>query len=232
MLSSAHDDGVRELMGGFTGHGLAAARGGRRLFEGLDFALPPGGALVLVGPNGSGKSSLLRLMAGFGKPAAGVIAWSGEDIQDDVDAYRGRIHLLGHADAVKPALRVGELLGFWAAVAGAEPNPSRLTVALSAMGLSHLAETPCRFLSAGQRRRLALARLVAYPRPLWLLDEPSVGLDAASLGALATMIAAHRREGGIVVLSTHQDMGLGDAVVLKLDDHPPAATGDADWWTA
>ncbi len=216
----------------FSAAGLAASRGGRRLFQGVGFALEPGDALVLVGPNGSGKSSLLRLLAGFGRPTAGIIAWDDGDIRADLDEYRGRIQILGHADAVKPALRVGELLAFWIALAGAAATPGRVDAALAAVGLERLRETPCRFLSAGQKRRLALARLAAYDRPLWLLDEPSVGLDTASIASLAGMIAEHRERGGMVVLSTHQDLGLADARTLSLADYPAVETGDQDWWAA
>jgi len=219
-------------MPSFSGSTLAAARGGRRLFEGVDFTLNPSDALMVVGPNGCGKSSLLRLMAGFGRPSQGVIAWDGIDIHRDIDVYRTNLHVLGHADAVKPALRVSELLGFWMALAGAEPVPEKITRALAKLGIDHLIETPCRFLSAGQRRRLALARLTAIERPLWLLDEPSVGLDADARDDLARLIAAHRSTGGIVVLTTHQDLGLEVAQTLSLGDHPPSARDENDWWAA
>ena len=216
----------------FSAAGLAASRGGRRLFQEVAFALEPGDALVLVGPNGSGKSSLLRLLAGFGRPTAGAISWDGHDIQADLEEFRAHLQILGHADAVKPALRVDELLGFWTALAGAPVDPKRIAAALAVLGLDRLGATPCRFLSAGQRRRLALARLVAYDRPLWLLDEPSVGLDADSIKSLAGMMARHRDGGGIVILSTHQDLGLAGAQTLSLADYPALATADHDWWTA
>lgn len=214
----------------FSVAGLAASRGGRRLFQGVACALDPGDALVLIGPNGSGKSSLLRLLAGFGRPTAGAITWGGDDIHEDLEEYRSRIQVLGHADAVKPALRVEELLGFWIALAGAPVDRERIAAALAAVGLDRLRETPCRFLSAGQRRRLALARLAAYDRSLWLLDEPSVGLDIESIQSLAAMIARHRESGGIVILSTHQDLGLAGAQTLSLADHPPLDTEDQEWW--
>src|SRR5579859_5300521 len=162
---------VADAQGHFTGSGLGAVRGEKRLFSGLDFRLPPGGALVLTGPNGSGKSSLLRLMAGFGRPVAGHIAWDSADVARDADAHRARLHYVGHQDGLKPALTVAETLRFWAALAGsrlADPAP-----ALAPLGLVGLAGTPCRFLSSGQRRRLALSRLAVRPAPLWLLDEPA-----------------------------------------------------------
>jgi heme exporter protein A len=204
-------------MAGFAGIGLAGQRGGRRLFGGLDFALPPGGALVLSGPNGSGKSSLLRLMAGFGRPAAGILAWDGADIRDDIEAHRARLHVVGHQDGIKPALTVAETLRFWTALGGAEASNEVIGAALGALGLGALAATPCRLLSSGQRRRLALARLVAAERVLWLLDEPAVGLDLQALAALSGLLARHRAGGGMVVLSTHQGIDLPDAEHLSLD---------------
>ena len=213
----------------FSVNDLTASRAGKRLFQGVSFAMEPGAALVLVGPTGSGKSSLLRLLAGFGRPTSGVIAWDGVDIRDDLEEYRGRLQILGHADAVKPALRVAELLKFWVALAGAAVDEDRIVDALAVVGLDRLRETPCRFLSAGQRRRLALARLVSYDRPLWLLDEPSVGLDADSIVKLAGVIARHRERGGMVILSTHQDLGLDSARTLSLEDYPAREADMLDW---
>jgi heme exporter protein A len=212
--------------GTFSGTGLDAVRGGKRLFSGLGFRLSPGGALVLSGPNGSGKSSLLRLMAGFGKPVAGHFSWDGADVARDAEAHRARLHYVGHQDGLKPALTVTETLGFWAALAGfrlADPAP-----ALAPLGLVGLAGTPCRFLSSGQRRRLALSRLALRPVPLWLLDEPTVGLDAAALTALSALIARHRTGGGSVVLSTHQGIALDDAATLTMTDFPWRRSDDHD----
>lgn len=199
--------------------GLAASRGERALFAGLGFALDPGSALVLTGPNGSGKSSLLRLIAGFGRPTAGQLIWEGTPLTGDLDAYRAQLHYVGHQEALKPALSVTETLRFWSALAErplADPAP-----ALTALGLQHKADTPCRFLSSGQRRRLALARLLAWSAPLWLLDEPTVGLDDQALGLIAGLIERHRAAGGIVILSTHQPLPLGGVRTLSLADFPP-----------
>ncbi len=199
--------------------GLAASRGERALFAGLGFALDPGAALVLTGPNGSGKSSLLRLVAGFGRPTAGRFLWDGTPLTGDLDAYRANLHYVGHQEALKPALTVAETLRFWAALAErplADPAP-----ALKSLGLEHKAGTPCRFLSSGQRRRLALARLVAWEAPLWLLDEPTVGLDDQALGLIAGLVERHRATGGIVILSTHQPLPLAGARSLSLADFPP-----------
>jgi len=200
----------------FSGHDLACRRGGRVVFDGLDFALQPGEALVLVGPNGSGKSSLLRLMAGLLPPFLGDLRWQGSAIDADAEAHRARMAYLGHQDAVKPALGVAENLRFWIDLAGG--TAAALDVALRRFNLADLADMPARYLSAGQRRRLALARVVAVPKALWLLDEPSTGLDARSVAALEAAIADHRARGGIVVLSTHIPLGLANARQLDLAD--------------
>lgn len=198
----------------FTGHDLACRRGGRVVFDGLGFALAPGDALVLTGPNGSGKSSLLRLMAGLLPPFLGELRWQGAAIAGDAEAHRARLAYLGHQDAVKPALGVAENLRFWIDLAGGDGAGA--SAALARFHLADLAQMPARYLSAGQRRRLALARVVAAPRALWLLDEPSTGLDTRSVAALEGAIEAHRRTGGIVVLSTHVPLGLADARSLDL----------------
>jgi heme exporter protein A len=203
-----------------TAERLAASRGERPLFGGLGFALDAGDALVLTGPNGSGKSSLLRLLAGFGRPTAGALAWDGRPLGEDPDAYRRQLHYLGHQEALKPALTVRETLGFWADLA--ERPLSDPAGPLTALGLGHKAATPCRFLSSGQRRRLALSRLLAWDAPLWLLDEPTVGLDDEALGLIAGLIERHRAGGGMVVLATHQPLPLANTRSLSLADFPPA----------
>ena len=214
-----------------TAEGLAAARGERALFAGLGFALAAGDALVLTGPNGSGKSSLLRLVAGFGRPTGGSLRWDGRPLADDLEAYRAQIHYVGHQEALKPAMSPIEMLRFWADLA---ERPLRDPAGpLAALGLTHKAATPCRFLSSGQRRRLALSRLVAWHAPLWLLDEPTVGLDDEALGLVAGLIERHRAAGGVVLLSTHQPLPLAGAQSLSLADFPPArAAVTADWATA
>jgi heme exporter protein A len=197
---------------GFAGLGLACRRGERLVFAGLDFALLPGGALLLTGPNGSGKSSLLRLMAGLTRPEAGRLVWNGAPIAEDAAAHRARLHFIGHQDALKPVLSVAETLAFWAGMRGG----ADVSAGLQRFRLAALAEWPCRLLSAGQRRRLALARCVASPAPLWLLDEPANGLDAEALADLLAAIAEHRAAGGAVALSTHAKLPLAEAAELSL----------------
>ncbi|WP_407671534.1 heme ABC exporter ATP-binding protein CcmA [Paramagnetospirillum kuznetsovii] len=212
----------------FSGTHLACLRGGRVVFAGLDFTLASGGALVLLGPNGSGKSSLLRVMAGLLRPAHGVLAWNGQPVGDDPEAQAARTHYLGHHDAVKPVLSVAENLGFWARLH--DPHMGRagraVDNALDRFGLSHLAAIPGKMLSAGQKRRTNLARLLAAPSPLWLLDEPTTALDKASIKALEAVLAEHRATGGMVVLSTHAEIDLPGATLMQLDDFAVAERFD------
>jgi heme exporter protein A len=200
---------------------LACRRGERLVFAGLDCRLPAGGALVLTGSNGSGKSSLLRLFATLLTPAAGQLSWDGVPVGQDAPRYRARVHYVGHLDATKPALTAREMLGFWAALCG-RAAPA-IDQALAALGLGAVADRPCGWLSAGQRRRLALARLVAAPAPVWLLDEPTTALDGDGAARLATLIAQHRASGGRVAMATHQPVALSDAVVIMLDDFAASA---------
>jgi heme exporter protein A len=199
---------------------LSCRRGERLIFAELSLAIPAGGAVVLTGANGSGKSSLLRLLATLLKPAAGRVLWGETPVTEDVAAYRARLHYVGHLDAIKPALGVRETLGFWAVARGSETVG--LDAALAAFGLDRIADWPCRWLSAGQRRRLALARLVAIPAPLWLLDEPGAALDAEGEARLSDAIAAHRKAGGRVVVATHQPIALPGASELRLGDFAAA----------
>jgi heme exporter protein A len=194
--------------------GLACVRGGRLVFEGLSFALAPGEALLLRGPNGAGKSSLLRLLAGFLAPGAGALWWHGRPVLADAAEHRARLHLIGHSNAIKGALTVRENLRFAVAIAGAPAT--LLERALAGFELTALGDVPAAYLSAGQQRRLALARLLAASRPLWLLDEPDAGLDAANRAHLTRAVAAHRAAGGIAVIATHRDLGLAAPQVLEL----------------
>jgi heme exporter protein A len=202
---------------------LACRRGERLIFHGLSFALPAGGALLLSGANGSGKSSLLRVLAGLLAPVSGRLSWGGVAVAADPAAYRARLHYVGHRDAVKPALGVRETLAFWAELRGADGR--RIDAALAAFGLAALADWPCRWLSAGQRQRLALARLLAAPAPLWLLDEPTAALDADGEDRLRAAIDAHRMAGGRAVVATHQPIPLSEARCLALEAFARAPAG-------
>ena len=191
--------------------GLAAFRGERLVFRDLDFAVPVGGALVLAGPNGSGKSTLLRLLAGLVRPAAGRLLWRGEDALADLPGHATRLVYVGHYDAVKLGLTAAENLRLAARLGGgAVPD------ALAAMGLGALADLPARMLSAGQKRRLALARLALSTAPLWLLDEPTLGLDVASVERFGVLLAGHRARGGLVVAATHLPLPLEGTMELRL----------------
>jgi heme exporter protein A len=204
----------------FTGRALACVRGERLIFRRLGFDLEAGTALILSGPNGSGKSSLLRLMAGLLSPFAGTLSWAGEPIARDPAAHRARLHLIGHQDAVKPVLTVIETVNFWTGLRG--PSDGAAAAAIERLGLGPLADTPCRLLSAGQKKRLSLARLLASKAPLWLLDEPTTGLDAASTRNLEEILAEHRAAGGIVIATTHIPLALAGAQSLSVADFTPS----------
>ncbi len=195
---------------GLQAEGLAAIRGERLVFAGISFALPPGGALLLEGPNGSGKSTLLRVLAGLGRAEVGTVHWNGENALADRTAHAARVAYLGHLDAIKPGLGVSENLTFWG-------NPPAVAAALDGMGLGRLADLPARMLSAGQKRRLALTRLLLANAPIWLLDEPTLGLDAAAVARLGKVFAEHRGRGGVVLAATHLPLPLPDATTLRMD---------------
>jgi heme exporter protein A len=190
---------------------LACIRGDRAIFAGLSFSVPAGGALLLTGANGVGKSSLLRVLAGLLPAAGGEVLLEGVPARTGPAGHALRMRYISSQDALKPALTVAENLAFYAALWGGEVAP-----ALEALGLSPLASLPGRVLSTGQRRRLALARLALAPARLWLLDEPSLGLDAASVSRLGTLMARHRAAGGAILAATHLPLPLPDARELKL----------------
>ncbi|HAA91843.1 MAG TPA: heme ABC transporter ATP-binding protein CcmA [Rhodospirillaceae bacterium] len=204
----------------FAGNDLTCIRGGRQVFEGLSFTLESGDALILRGPNGSGKSSLLRLMAGLGTPATGAVVWNDTSIGDDRLLHAERLHYVGHKNAVKPALTVRENLDVWAKLQG---TGATVDEALTTFDLGHLKELPARLLSSGETRRLALARLVASEAPLWLLDEPTVGLDQASVSSLTDLLSAHRQQGGMVVMSIHGSFAAENSRTLDLGTRRNAA---------
>nr|WP_298682263.1 heme ABC exporter ATP-binding protein CcmA [uncultured Dongia sp.] len=192
---------------------LACRRAERLLFRNLNFTLGSGQALLLRGPNGSGKSSLLRLLAGLLPPEEGTLSWRGRPVSTDRAQYRGDLAYLGHLDALKPQLLVRENLDFWAKLIGATVPVEN---ALAKVGLTACAEFPAQQLSAGQRRRFGLARLLLKPVPIWLLDEPSTALDAAGQKLALDLIARHRAAGGLAVISSHDDLAIPQATSLQL----------------
>jgi heme exporter protein A len=181
--------------------GLACARGGVTVLEGISLTLPAGRALVLRGPNGIGKTTLLRTIAGLQPAVAGLVSLSPESLT-----------YAAHADGLKAALTTRENLAFWAAVHG----QGGVDAALTAMNLSALQDRLAQHLSAGQKRRLGLARLLVTGRPVWLLDEPTVSLDAASVALFADVVRAHLARGGSALIATHVDLGLDEAALLDL----------------
>jgi len=184
--------------------GLAAWRGERLVFERVSFTVPAGGALLLTGPNGTGKSTLLRLLAGLVPLAAGRLLWEGANALADLSEHAGRVAYVGHLDAIKPGLTVAENLAFWG-------NRAAVQAALEVYDLRRLADLPARMLSAGQKRRLALTRLELYRAPIWLLDEPTLGLDTASVVRFGERLDAHRRSRGCVISATHLPLPLPGA---------------------
>ena len=200
---------------------MACVRGARRVFSGLMFAVAPGEALLVAGPNGAGKSTLLRLMAGLLRPAAGRLLWDGADASDDTQAHRARIGYAGHLDGLKAALTVAENLRFWAQLNGLGEWAREVEAALTRLRIERLADVPARLLSAGQRRRVNLARATMGGARVWLLDEPTVGLDTEAIAALEAAIAAQRAAGGIVVAASHVDMFADGAKRLTLQLSAP-----------
>jgi heme exporter protein A len=197
---------------------LACRRGHKAIFSGIGFSVGSGDALLLLGPNGAGKSSLLRIIAGLLRPTAGQIVLEGADQERTIAE---QAHYLGHQDALKPALSIAENLRFWMQFLGAEPGLAP-PEALAAVGLIELADLPASYLSAGQRRRLSLARLLCAKRPIWLLDEPSSALDANGQERLLSVMHAHLGEGGIILAATHAPLGLAQPQVLRLGPAEPA----------
>jgi heme exporter protein A len=187
---------------------LACRRGGRKVFERLSFTLEPGELLALVGRNGSGKTTLLRALALLVRPETGSIQWQGTDVRIESEAWRGRLAWLGHLEGLKDDLTVAENLLAAEHLRGAPSAEDRLDSALVAFDLSPLGARPVRTLSAGQRRRTALARVVLTQAPLWLLDEPLNALDAPAQSAFRAALQKHLAAGGLAIAATHADLGL------------------------
>jgi len=196
------------------GEELACVRGGREVFRGLAFTISGGEALLVTGRNGAGKSSLLRMMAGLVRVAGGRLTMIGADPERSIPE---QTHYLGHQDALKTSLSVAENLGFWTRYLGGG-GPAQ--AALATVGLDALADLPAAYLSAGQRRRLSIARLVAVNRPIWLLDEPTSALDGQAQQCLAVLMAEHLALGGMILAATHGPVGLEKAQELRLGVAP------------
>jgi len=189
---------------------LGCVRGSREIFRNVNFNVASGQALAVLGPNGAGKSSLLRMVAGLLRIDSGGLGLEGGD---DELTIPEQAHYLGHQDALKPALSVAENLGFWAGYLG--NGRAGVTEALEAVGLGAIRDLPAGYLSAGQRRRLSIARLVSVPRPIWLLDEAAAALDQAAQGRLIDLMRRHLAGGGLILAATHAPLGL-DAQELRL----------------
>ncbi|HKQ45163.1 MAG TPA: heme ABC exporter ATP-binding protein CcmA [Rhizomicrobium sp.] len=195
------------MISSLTAEKLACARGDKNLFDGLSFRVTAGQALAVEGANGAGKTSLLRMIAGFLAPVSGRIKVKIAERESDDAEERGKaVGWLGHQDGLKPQLSVREQLNFFASLYGHKADGA----ALEQVGLARQADLPCRYLSAGQRRRLALARLLVSQRPLWLLDEPFAALDASGQALVGQLMARHCGQGGIIIAATHEPLGLGN----------------------
>ena len=201
---------------------ISVSRGGRLALTAPAFSVADGEAARLTGPNGSGKSTLLRALAGLLLLRSGDAAYRNVALASDRETFSQFIAYAGHRDAVKPALTVRENLAHWAAIYGGDG----VSDALERFTLSHIADSPAAFCSAGQQRRLGLARLMVLKRPVWLLDEPTVSLDVASVGAFADLVAEHCASGGVAIAATHIEIGLPEGPQIRLE--PPSETRAAE----
>lgn len=200
---------------GLTVGDLSVERGGRLVISNLSFSAPAGQALLLTGPNGAGKTTLIRALAGLIPIRSGTITLNGRGAQADDDLRLSEhCHYIAHANAAKPELTVRENLGFWSQFLGAQSETE--DEAIATLGLAPLADIPVRYLSAGQQRRVAIARLLVTSRKIWLLDEPTVSLDAANTKRLVELGNAHLADGGIILAATHIPLGFEPGVELAL----------------
>ncbi|MBX3583405.1 MAG: heme ABC exporter ATP-binding protein CcmA [Rhizobiaceae bacterium] len=197
---------------------LGGERGGRTVFSGIDFAVQEGEATVITGPNGAGKSTLLRVVAGLLPATSGQVRF--ENGGEAFPTPAAAAHFLAHLNAMKPVLTVAENLSFWAQFQGADND---VETALARVGLQAVAHLPFGYLSTGQRRRASVARMLVSSRPLWLLDEPTTGMDADSVGQFSILMKEHLAGGGMILAATHLPLGLGDAAELRMT----ASTMDA-----
>ena len=205
----------------FSGHGLTCVRGERVLFENLGFELKAGDLLLVLGPNGAGKTSLLRILAGLASPATGEVRWDGHPVDTRRDDYGSRLHFVGHLPAISQALTVRENLTFLARLRS-PTDEHILSRALDRFDLTPLADLSARLLSAGQSRRLALARLLATEARLWVLDEPATALDPQSRETVLEAVAYHRDRGGIAVVATNTELDIDSCTLLQVTDYLPA----------
>ncbi len=207
------------------GRSLAALRGERLIFTGIDVTLAPGELLKLVGRNGAGKSTLMRMIAGLVTPFAGQVTWRGNPVGDDRDGFCAEMIYAGHQDGLKTALTAAENLALFGRLRGAESRSA--DHALAAFGIGDLSDLPVRFMSAGQRRRVSLARLLVAPARLWLLDEPLTALDTGAIEQLGAVVDAHRTDGGMVIAATHADLPGRPGKVLEIVPPDPFDDDDA-----
>jgi heme exporter protein A len=199
-------------------NGLQCVRGDRRVFDGVAFDLTNGGLLQVSGPNGSGKTSLLRIVCGLLQPAAGSIEWNGHAIRALGEDFNRNLAYVGHLNAVKDELRVGENLRLGARLAGVPATDEAILATLHEFAFRGLENLPCKFLSLGQKRRLALARLrLSWARALWVLDEPFAALDAAGVGVVKLVLEQHLQRGGVALLTTHQEVAIAAPTLQRIE---------------
>lgn len=203
----------------FVGENLTCNRSAREIFSKLHFEVRSGEVLLIKGKNGAGKTSLLRLMTGLSRPVTGSIHWDDGDISCFPEKHRQRMIYVGHADALKSVLTVSENLQLWIAIRGITQGKELVNEALSTFGLSDLRDTPVGELSTGQRRRVALSRLLAAHSSLWLLDEPTIALDDDAIVILTNSINQHRRQGGMAVIATNAPIDISAERLLDLGRH-------------